>query len=202
MSRILIVEDDPDFRALLETMLRLEGHEVHLAANGETGLTQAHNRRPEIILSDVDMPGLSGTQLTQKVRSDPATAHAYIILITGRGEQETKLDGLRAGADDFVVKPSSQSEILGRLEIAQKVIGVQAQVRDAEARAAALAEVPRSVESEINSLEQYLFQAEESIGKKDARALAAAVKAAGDSVKKVRHICSSTGGAPPGDSWL
>lgn len=68
MARILIVEDELVFRTMLETMIRLEGHEVFLAANGETGLAQARNKKPDIILSDIEMPGMDGLSLVKSVR--------------------------------------------------------------------------------------------------------------------------------------
>ena len=102
MPRVLIVEDDLGFRTMLETMVRLEGHDVSLAANGETGFAQAMAKKPEIVLSDIDMPAMNGLQLVKKLKSTPDTAAAYVILITGQGGQDAKLDALRAGADDFL----------------------------------------------------------------------------------------------------
>src|SRR5258706_4171364 len=178
MPRVLIAEDDNGFRSLLETMVRLEGHDVSLAANGETALAQAQVKKPDIILSDIDMPGMTGLQLAAKIKSTKDLSHAYIILITGQGGQDAKLDALRAGADDFLEKPSSRPEILGRLEIAQKVMAVQRQQREAEARAASLEGVPKNVLAAIDALEQSLTEAEEAISKKNAAALVTSMKAA------------------------
>src|SRR5689334_11148392 len=163
MPRVLIVEDDPGFRTMLETMVRLEGHDVSLAANGETGLAQAIAKKPEIILSDIDMPALDGLALARKIKANPELANAYIILITGQGGQDHKLDALRAGADDFLEKPSSRPEILGRLEIAQKVMAVQRLQREAEAKAASLEQVPQKVLASVESLEKAIAAAEDAI---------------------------------------
>lgn len=201
MPRILIVEDDMGFRTMLETMIRLEGHEVHLAANGETGLAQARNKVPDVILSDIDMPGMTGIELIRQVRSTPEIAHAYLILITGAGGQESKLDALRAGADDFLEKPSSRQEILGRIEIAQKVMAVQAQLRDAEARAASLAGAPAAVATELDRVDQAVAAIEDAIAKKNPQALAGAVKILKEASRKARESCSGAGGSSEG-SWL
>lgn len=201
MPRVLIVEDDTGFRSMLETMVRLEGHDVSLAANGETALTQAQAKKPEIIISDIEMPGLTGLQLVKKVKSNPALSHAYVILITGVGGQDAKLDALRAGADDFIEKPSSRQEILGRLEIAQKVMAVQSQQRDAEERAKSLEGVPKNVLAAMDAFDKALAEAEEAIAKKNAAALVASMKAAKEAASLVRGACA---GVPPqGEgSWL
>jgi DNA-binding response OmpR family regulator len=201
MPRILIVEDDHGFRTMLETMVRLEGHEVHLAANGETGLAQARNKKPEIILSDLDMPGMNGIELVRQVRASTDLRHTYVILITGQGGQDAKLDALRAGADDFLEKPSSRQEILGRLEIAQKVMAVQQQQREAEARATTAEAASKKVLAELEAMEKAIALAEESVAKKNAAALGTAIQQAKEAVARAR---ASGGTAAPaaGDSWL
>jgi len=201
MPRVLIVEDDQGFRTALETMVRLEGHDVSLAANGETGLAQAIAKKPDIILSDIDMPAMSGLQLVGKLKANPETATAYIILVTGQGGQDAKLDALRAGADDFLEKPSSRQEILGRLEIAQKVMAVQRLQRDAEARAASLEGVPKKVLAALEVLDKAMAAAEDAIAKKNPADLVKAVKAAKEATVLVRGACGNVAAQPEG-SWL
>jgi DNA-binding response OmpR family regulator len=201
MPRVLIVEDDTGFRSMLETMVRLEGHDVSLAANGETGLAQAIAKRAEIVLSDIDMPAMNGLQLVKKLKSSPETATAYVILITGQGGQDAKLDALRAGADDFLEKPSSRQEILGRLEIAQKVMAVQQLQRAAEARAASLEGVPKKVLEAVDALDKAVAAAEDAIAKKNPGSLVTAIKAAKESATLIRGACGDAGPQPEG-SWL
>lgn len=201
MPRVLIAEDDQGFRTMLETMVRLEGHDVSLASNGETALAQAQAKKPDILLSDIEMPGMTGLQLAGKIKATKELSHCYVILITGQGGQEAKLDALRAGADDFLEKPSSRQEILGRLEIAQKVMAVQRQQKDAEDRAASMEAVPKSVLAALDPLDKALGAAEEAIGKKNAAALVAAMKSAKESASLIRGACA---GVPPQSegSWL
>ncbi len=201
MPRILIVEDDIDFRTLLETMIRLEGHDVFLAANGETGLSQARNRKPDIILSDVEMPGMTGIELIRAVRADAGIAHAYIILVTGKAGQEAKLDALRAGCDDFLEKPSTRQEILGRIEIAQKVMAVQRKLNEAEDRVNALADIPARVSAELVAVDAALAAMQSAIAKKDAATLVAAVKEAREAAARARAACDA-GPPPAADGWL
>jgi len=201
MPRVLIVEDDAGFRSMLETMVRLEGHDVSLAANGETGLAQAIAKRSEIVLSDIDMPAMNGLQLVKKLKSTAETSTAYVILITGQGGQDAKLDALRAGADDFLEKPSSRQEILGRLEIAQKVMAVQQLQRTAEARAASLEGVPKKVLEAVDALDKAVAAAEDAISKKNPGSLVAAIKTAKESATLIRGACGDAGPQPEG-SWL
>ncbi len=201
MPRVLIAEDDQGFRTVLETMVRLEGHDVSLASNGETAFAQAQAKKPDILLSDIEMPGMTGLQLATKIKATKELSHCYIILITGVGGQEAKLDALRAGADDFLEKPSSRQEILGRLEIAQKVMAVQRQQREAEERATSLEGVPKNVLAAMDAMDKSLAAAEEAIGKKNAAALVTSMKAAKESAALVRGACSAV--PPQGEgSWL
>lgn len=202
MPRILVVEDDLDFRTMLETMVRLEGHDVFLAANGETGLAQAKNKKPDIILSDIEMPGLDGIGLIKAVRETPGIEGTYLILITGKAGQEAKLDALRAGADDFLEKPSTRQEILGRIEIAQKVMAVQQQLRDAEARVQALADIPEAVSANLSLIDASLGGIQSAIQRKDAAGLVAAVNEAREALARARAACDGAGTPPAEDSWL
>jgi DNA-binding response OmpR family regulator len=201
MARVLIVEDDPGFRSMLETMVRLEGHDVFLASNGELGLSQAEAKRPEIVYSDVDMPGMNGIQLVKALKAHATLNTCYVILLTGQGGQDAKLDALRAGADDFLEKPSSRQEVLGRLEIAQKVLAVQAQQREAERRAKSLEETPKKVLAAMDAMDKALAAAEAAIAKKDVGTLVASVKTLREAAARVRGACADPG-AQPADSWL
>ena len=201
MPRILIVEDDQDFRGALETMIRFEGYEVSMAHNGDTGFAQAQIKKPDVIITDVDMPGMNGLDFVRKVREDAELSRAYCILITGKGGQDSKLAALRAGADDFLEKPSSRQEILGRLEIAQKVLAVQQLQREAEARAQSLADAPKKTLEALDPLEKAIAAAEVAISKKDAASLVGAIKAAKECAAKIRAACAG-GAAPSEGSWL
>jgi two-component system C4-dicarboxylate transport response regulator DctD len=202
MPRILVVEDDKDFLAALETMIRLEGYEVHLAADGDKGWLQALAKKRDIIVTDIDMPGVYGLDFVQRVRGEAALAHAYCILITGQGGQDSKLSALRAGADDFLEKPSSRQEILGRLEIAQKVLGVQQQLRAAEARAAKLAGVPTAVTAALTALDKAIADGQAAVAKKDVGGLVASIKAAKESAARIRAACGGTDAPAAEGSWL
>lgn len=113
--RVLVVEDNPDLARYIGEALA-PYYRVEVARDGAEGLTAARVRRPGLILSDVMMPGLDGYALCAAVRADDKLAHVPIILLTARADEESKLEGLGSGADDYIVKPFSMQELLVRVE--------------------------------------------------------------------------------------
>ena len=111
---ILVVEDDPAIRRGLQDVLTLSGYTVHECADGPSGLEHASRGTFDLVLLDVMLPGLDGFEvLTQLRRLQPLLP---VILLTARGAEEDRVRGLRQGADDYVVKPFSTSELLARIE--------------------------------------------------------------------------------------
>ncbi len=130
--RILVVEDDAAMRRFLITILRQQ-YAVFEAADGREGLEWARQHSPDLVLSDVVMPQMSGLQLTEALKRFEQTADIPVILLTARGEPDNAADGLGHGANDYVPKPFSPRELLARIE-------TQLRLRDA---ARALAENER-----------------------------------------------------------
>ncbi len=116
MSSILIAEDDPAIREGLEAALQSDGHETRAAANGVEALARIAERRPDLLLLDVMMPGKSGWDVCAELRRrDPALP---IVFLTAKGEEADKVLGLGLGADDYVVKPFGVRELLARVRAA------------------------------------------------------------------------------------
>jgi DNA-binding response OmpR family regulator len=111
-ARVLLIEDDPDVRGSLVLGLTLEGFEVLEAENGALGL-RLLERQPDVVLLDVVLPGMDGFGVLENIRSHSGVP---IIMLTALDETSAKVRGLKAGADDYVVKPYSLSEILARIE--------------------------------------------------------------------------------------
>jgi diguanylate cyclase (GGDEF)-like protein len=112
---ILVVEDDRFLARLLQVELASSGYGVRVAADGEEALAAAVERCPDLVLADVMMPRMDGFELVRRLRADPRTEAVSIILVTARGLQADKLTGLTAGADDYVVKPFDNEELLARV---------------------------------------------------------------------------------------
>jgi len=113
--RILIIEDEPDLLRGLELNLKAEGYAVLTASRGDTGLDQALRERPELILLDIMLPGMSGLDVCRELRGKGFDAP--IIMLTARAEELDRVLGLEIGADDYVTKPFGIRELLARIRV-------------------------------------------------------------------------------------
>jgi two-component system, OmpR family, response regulator MprA len=111
--RILVVDDEPQLRRALERALKLEGYEVGLAADGEEALHAVSDASPDAVVLDVLMPKRDGLSVCRELRQ--RGNHTPILMLTARDAVEDRVDGLDAGADDYVVKPFALEELLARL---------------------------------------------------------------------------------------
>lgn len=114
-ARILVVEDAANDIRLLGTLLSEHGYGVSVARSGEEALEQIEREVPNLLLLDVILPGMSGYELCQRVRTTPATRHVPVLMITALQPDEDRQRGLDAGADDFLVKPINRVELLARV---------------------------------------------------------------------------------------
>ena len=119
--RLLLAEDDLSTRHSLCEILRAD-YEVEAVANGEQAWEAAQRELPDLVLSDVLMPGLDGIGLTRQLRAEERTRTLPIILLTASNEKATMLAGLEAGADDCLLKPFSAPELLARLRCHRRLV--------------------------------------------------------------------------------
>ncbi|MBG0833271.1 response regulator [Planomonospora sp. ID67723] len=115
MSSVLIVEDDLDIRDL--TLFRLEqaGHEVRTAGDGTEALAALAEKRPDIVILDWMMPGLSGPEVCRRLRAMPGMEGVVVLMLTSKAQEADVEEGFRAGADDYMVKPFSPRELAVRV---------------------------------------------------------------------------------------
>ena len=113
MPRILIVEDNPDLAYGLRTGLEIEGYEVQVAEDGETGLERARAWRPDLVMLDLMLPGMDGYRVLKTLRE--GGSDVPVLILTARGEEADKVLGFRLGADDYVTKPCGVLELLARV---------------------------------------------------------------------------------------
>ena len=104
-ARIVVAEDETDIRQNLKRMLTLEAFEVWVGENGHEALALIREHQPDIVISDVMMPILSGHQLISAMRSDSNLAHIPVILLTARADRQDMREGMNLGADDYITKP-------------------------------------------------------------------------------------------------
>ena len=111
-GRILVVDDEPQIRRIMRTALTTAGYEVEDAKTGEEALGKVRDYRPDLVLLDINMPGMGGLAACRALRADPNVA---IVMLTVHNTEAAKVEALDAGADDFVSKPFSTPELLARI---------------------------------------------------------------------------------------
>lgn len=114
-GRILVVDDEPQIRRIMRTTLTGAGYEVEDAKTGEEAVEKVRTFRPDLVLLDINMPGMGGMETCRELRADTNIA---IIMLTVRNTEKDKVEALDAGADDFVAKPFSTPELLARIRAA------------------------------------------------------------------------------------
>ncbi len=115
MARILIVEDEEDLAGLLDYNLRGAGHVPTVASTGAAALARLKSAQPELVLLDLMLPDIPGSEVARLIREQPEFARTPLIMVTARGEESDRVRGLELGADDYVVKPFSVKELLLRV---------------------------------------------------------------------------------------
>ena len=116
MKKILVIEDEPEMRRNLATILKLEKFNVVQAENGRAGLETAKKELPDMILCDVMMPEMDGHSVLQALREDSKTATTPFIFLTAKGEKQDFRSGMNLGADDYLTKPIAKDELLKAIE--------------------------------------------------------------------------------------
>jgi DNA-binding response OmpR family regulator len=114
-DKVLLVEDDPVILRLLEVNFELEGFDVVLAHDGAEGIDLARSERPDLVISDIMMPKVSGLELVAALKGDEATATIPIILLSAKAQSADLKAGLEAGADDYVTKPFEPLDLVDRV---------------------------------------------------------------------------------------
>lgn len=115
--RVLVVDDDPDIRDVLDITLSAEGYEVIEACDGKEALKLINEKPPNLIILDYMMPNIDGREVCRRLKKDILLAHLPILMLTGKGEVLDKVGGIEAGADDYVVKPFEPQELLARIKM-------------------------------------------------------------------------------------
>ncbi|MBL8923580.1 MAG: response regulator [Myxococcaceae bacterium] len=198
-ARVLVVEDNVELRQLFRDLLS-GTHDVLLAGDGERGLEAVRKERPDLVLSDVMMPGLSGTSLCAAIKADPALASTPVVLITARSGADAALEGYAAGADEFIEKPFHPRVLLARVQAQLRLRALGLQVAT-QARLAAVgtlaAGVGHEVRNPVNAVLNGARVLAEHATDPDARRLVDVVI---DAARRIDHISRALlDHASPGD---
>src|SRR5438105_12490114 len=123
--RMLIVHDDPMALEMLRPALERAGHEVESAENGKQALDVVRRANIRLLISDWTMPEMDGVELCRKIRGADSGGYVYIILLTARNSSDDTVEGLSAGADDFMPKPFNPAELALRVRIGERVLSLE-----------------------------------------------------------------------------
>jgi two-component system phosphate regulon response regulator PhoB len=121
--KVLIVEDDLSHAEVLRYNLAREGFDVSLVENGDLAMSAIETQPPDLVVLDWMIPGLSGIEVCRRLRRRPGSRSLPVIMVTARGEETDRIEGLESGADDYVVKPFSPSELLARIRALLRRVG-------------------------------------------------------------------------------
>jgi two-component system, OmpR family, phosphate regulon response regulator PhoB len=116
VTSVLLVDDERDLLSLLDFNLRAAGFETALATTGEQALAQVRRKIPDLVLLDLMLPDVSGTEVCRQIKADPRTRHVPVVMLTAKGEEVDRVVGFEIGADDYVTKPFSVRELVLRLK--------------------------------------------------------------------------------------
>lgn len=116
IKNVMVVDDSPTEVHLLREMLAKNGFSVSVATSGEDAVVRAKAEKPDLILMDVVMPGMSGFEATRAITRDPASANIPVIICTTKGQETDKAWGLRQGAKDYIVKPVTEKVLMEKIK--------------------------------------------------------------------------------------
>ncbi|GAC1545343.1 MAG: diguanylate cyclase [Acidimicrobiales bacterium] len=136
--RVLVVDDDAVSRTVLARAVRALGHEIITAVDGEDGWSRYQSEAPHVVVTDWLMPRLDGPGLCRRIRASETDGYTYVVLATGLDERDHAIEGMDAGADDFLTKPVSEPELRARLIAAERVTGLHQRLKDQQEELAAL----------------------------------------------------------------
>lgn len=121
---IVIVEDDEDIADSIRYNLEREGFRVRIAGTGEQAINLILDRPPDIVLLDLNLPGMSGLEICRRLRAESSTSRLPIVILTARADESDKVLGLELGADDYITKPFGMRELVARIRAAMRRAGV------------------------------------------------------------------------------
>lgn len=147
-ATILLIDDDLAYLELTTMMLKLEGHRILTATDGRAGWALIEKEKPDVVLLDWNLPEVSGINLLKLLHEKEQQFRPYVIMITARSQMQYRVEGMEAGADDYLVKPFDRKELLARLNVGLRTINLQKSVAE-QARQKTVIEMAVAVAHEI-----------------------------------------------------
>lgn len=130
---VMVVDDEPSIRRLVASLLRQDGYDLQMAGTGEEAIDMAAASPPDLVLLDVQMPGMDGFAVCRHIKENPRTRFTPVVMVTGLKDRERRIEGIRAGADDFLSKPFDAEELQARVRSLLRVKRYTDQLDSADA---------------------------------------------------------------------
>lgn len=124
MAHILVAEDERDIRELIKFTLEAAGHDITVVANGEDAVNTAREIVPDLVMTDVRMPKMTGYEACKAIKADPATEHIPVVILSAKGQDEEVEAGRAAGADEYIQKPFAPPDLMQRVAEILNKLGV------------------------------------------------------------------------------
>jgi DNA-binding response OmpR family regulator len=124
MAHILVAEDERDIRELIAFTLKFAGHEITQATNGEEAVQLAKEKLPDLIMTDVRMPKMTGYEACKAIKANETTQHIPVVILSAKGQDEEVGQGMESGADDYLMKPFAPDELTRRIAEILERLGV------------------------------------------------------------------------------
>src|SRR5208282_271274 len=128
--KILVADDSPIYRKLVEQSLSQEHYTILLAKSGRQAMDLFIEHQPALVITDWSMPDISGVELCQRIRRDHTESYSYVILLTGNTDKEEVIEGLAAGADDYLTKPFHPGELQARVRVGLRIVDLHREIQD------------------------------------------------------------------------
>jgi len=190
-DKILVVEDEKDTRFILEKLLTRNNYEVVTAINGEDALEVLKTFSPKVILADWTMPVLDGLALCNILKSDEKYKGIYFIILTARSSLKDRIMGLDIGADDFLVKPVENQELLARIRSGVRIYNLQNELKNAEHNKAVIemaCTIGHKINNPLSSLVLSLKTIENELSEEDKVKLSEELKTINESVDRINKF--------------
>ncbi len=190
-DKILVVEDEKDTRFILEKLLTRNNYEVATAINGEDALEILKNFSPKVILADWTMPVLDGLSLCNILKADEKLKTIYFIILTARSSLKDRIMGLDIGADDFLVKPVENQELLARIRSGIRIYNLQNELKNAEHSKAVVdlaCTIGHKINNPLSSLMLSLKSIENELSDENKSKLADDLKVVKESVERINKF--------------
>lgn len=149
-ATVLIVDDTPENRLLLSSQLGLEGYEILKASDGPTGIALAQEHNPDVVLLDVMMPGMDGFEACRLLKKDPQTHLIPVIMVTALRDVQRRIEGIEAGADEFLSRPHDRQELLVRVRTFIRLKRARVRLEEERNRLQLLYDISRAISTQLN----------------------------------------------------